>query len=197
MAVNHKPSGETVTRIYLCGSVKKGQTDNRPINEFWTDQNEAFIMEHVRGEVEILNPSKTNINRQDYFTNFGCDMFLLQSSDLMIVDLRSEKGIGVGAELMHARHNNIPVAAWLPADSYYKRDLFDVFGEDLRNWIHPFAFALSDFIGETLLEVCEKVNEVLAGNVPRIDSHKSIANAVRKFEQQYPELTNWQNQSGG
>lgn len=175
-------------RIYLCGSVKKGLTDNRAPTEFWTPEQEDFIQRTVDGFVQLLNPSKTEISRQDYFINFGCDIFLVQSSCLLIADLRSEKGIGVGAELMFARQAGIPVIAWLPPESHYRRNLSDVFGEDLQNWVHPFAFALSDYVEDSLEAVCHRANTILAGSVERTSPHKTIEQAIDRFLLHYPEF---------
>ena len=178
---------DMIVRIYLCGSVKKGLADDRPTGEFWLPEHERVIARAVIGAVELLNPSKTKISRQDYFVNFGCDIFLVRSSHLVIADLRSEKGIGVGAELMFARQAGIPVVSWLPPNSHYRRDLSDVFGEDLRDWVHPFAFALSDYIEDSLEAVCMRANMILSGTSPRAEG-KAIEVAVEKFLIQYPEF---------
>lgn len=185
MVLNHYRSDATI-RIYLCGSVRKGLTDDRPVSEFWSPEQENYIAEAVNGDIELLNPSKTPISRKDYLVNFGCDIFLVQSSDLLIADLRSERGIGVGAELMFARQANIPVIAWLPPDSHYRRDLSNVFGEDLEDWVHPFAFALSDYIENTLEAVCHRANAVLSGSVSRISESKAVDRAIEKFLNLYP-----------
>lgn len=180
--------GNATIRIYLCGSVKKGLADNRPATEFWSPEHEDFIGRAIDGCVQLLNPSKTPISRQDYFMNFGCDIFLVRSSHLVIADLRSEKGIGVGAELMFARQAGIPVVAWLPPDSHYRRDLSDVFGENLRNWVHPFAFALSDYVEDSLEDVCHRANAILDGSVDRTNHSKTIDRAIEKFLGSYPDF---------
>jgi hypothetical protein len=185
--LNHH-RGDATIRIYLCGSVKKGLTDNRPETEFWSPQHEDLIGRTIKGNIELLNPSKTPISRKDYFTNFGCDLFLVQSSNLLIADLRSEKGIGVGAEMMFARQAAIPVIAWLPPESHYRRDLSNVFGEDLQNWMHPFAYALSDYLEDSLEAVCHRANAILSGSIDRISESKTIERAIDKFLTRYPEF---------
>jgi hypothetical protein len=90
-------------RIYLSGSVKKGRDDNRNPSEFWTADDENFIFKKINLEVVLLNPSKSPISRNDYFVNYGCDLYLVESADVVLVDLRGERGIGVGAELMYAQ----------------------------------------------------------------------------------------------
>lgn len=179
-------------RIYLCGSVKKGRDDKRSADEFWSEGDEERILNCLKSDVSLLNPSKTPICRQDYFVNFGCDIWLIQSADVLFADLRKEKGIGVGAELMFARQEGIPVIAWLPQGSHYRRDLSNVFGEDLKDWIHPFAYTLSDYIEETLDDVCRTAQKLLAGSLEKKCSGKSINSAVAEFVRNYPGIANWQ-----
>lgn len=175
-------------RIYLCGSVKKGNEDDRSPKHFWTEDDENTIRENLGINIALLNPSKTDIDRSDYFLNFGCDLHLVQTSDLIFADLRNERGIGVGAELMYARQAQIPVISWLPHDSHYRRDLSNVFGEDLKGWIHPFAFSLSDYIEESLIDICCRAELILSGGCPARCEQKSVATATKHFLNEHPEF---------
>ena len=104
-----------VVQVYLSGSIKKGDADNRSPDHFWTEADEAVLHTGVVGaELRLLNPAKTPIQRSDYRANFGCDLFLVQQSDIVLVDARREKGIGIGAEMMFAANASIPVIAWAP-----------------------------------------------------------------------------------
>jgi hypothetical protein len=177
----------TSVRIYLSGSIKKGRFDPRSENEFWSSDDESEIAKMIKRKVIFLNPAKTAIQRNDYFVNYGCDLFLIQKSDVILVDLRTEKGIGVGAELMYAHFIGRPVVGWLPENSYYKRDFVeDVFGEDLVNWTHPFAFGLCDFISDGLPGACEYINRVCDGQIGK-DDLKSPNMAIEAFKRVYGE----------
>lgn len=178
----------TATRVYLCGSVRKGRSDARPVDEFWSEENEAVLKNQIRDDIILLNPSKTQIQRSDYFVNFGCDLFLIKNSDIVLADLRTEKGVGVGAELMYARNIGIPVISWIPTNTHYRRDLFDVFGEDLRDWIHPFAYSLSDYIEGSLVDVCSRARRIIDGLDPGIVRDKNINRALTAFEEKYPQI---------
>lgn len=173
--------------IYLSGSIKKGRFDTRSVSEFWSSDDEKKIASLVKRKTILLNPAKTAIQRNDYFVNYGCDLFLIQNADLVLVDLRTEKGIGVGAELMYAHFIGRPVVGWLPANSYYKRDYIqDVFGEDLVNWTHPFAFGLCDFIADDLPAACDYINRVCDGLISK-DDLKSPKMAIEAFKRVYGE----------
>ena len=64
-------------RIYLSGSIRKGAADPRSPDHFWTRDDEEFIRANSGGPVELLNPAKTDISRQDFAINFGCDLYLV------------------------------------------------------------------------------------------------------------------------
>ena len=148
-------------RVYLSGSIRKGSEDTRSTDHFWTPENEAFILANGGARIELLNPAKTDIRRQDFGLNFGCDLYLVSISDIVLVDARKEKGIGIGAEMMFAVQRGIPVITWAPQDTHYRRsEVPNVFGENLRNWTHPFVYGLSDYVVDSLAEAVELISRV-------------------------------------
>lgn len=171
-------------KIYLSGSVKKGSSDNRPSHSFWTPEDEMTIRNLISPDVVLMNPSKTSIRRTDYFANYGCDLLLVEQADVVLADLRTEKGIGVGAELMYASSIGTPVVSWLPPNSYYRRDLTDVLGEDLKGWIHPFAYSLSDVISDTLEDACSAI--LRSKGLLHKDQNKRPRKAIDHFTHLYP-----------
>jgi len=175
-------------RIYLSGSIRKGRQDPRGDDEFWTATDERLIQNLVRPNAVLLNPAKSPIRRNDYFVNYGCDLFLVQTSDVILADLRTEKGIGVGAELMFAYFVKKPVIGWVPTNSYYQRErIEDVFGEDLLDWTHPFVFGLCDYIANNLVQACERINEMCERGEFAKDDYKSPGNAIEAFKRAYDE----------
>ncbi|PSJ36628.1 methyltransferase domain-containing protein [Allosphingosinicella deserti] len=159
----------TPLRIYLSGSIRKGAGDPRSPDHFWTPDDEEFIRADVGVPVELLNPAKTDIRRQDFALNFGCDLHLVSISDVVLVDARKEKGIGVGAEMMFAAQRGIPIITWAPEDTHYRRrKVADVFGEDLTDWTHPFVFGLSDHVVDELAQATALIRALARGTpIPR------------------------------
>lgn len=146
-------------RVYLSGSIRKGSDDTRPTDHFWTADDEAFILANGRQRIELLNPAKTDIRRQDFGLNFGCDLYLVSISDIVLVDARKEKGIGIGAEMMFAVQRGIPVITWAPQETHYRRsEVPNVFGENLKNWTHPFVYGLSDYVVDNLADAVELIS---------------------------------------
>ena len=169
-------------RIYLSGSIRKGVGDPRSPDYFWTREDEEFIHANAGVPVELLNPAKTDIRRQDFALNFGCDLYLVSISDVVLVDARREKGIGVGAEMMFAVQRGIPVITWAPPDTHYRRPKVpDLFGEDLHDWTHPFVFGLSDHVVDDLAEAMALIRSKAMNNpTPR---RKLVGSLIRRYRQ--------------
>jgi hypothetical protein len=177
-----------MVRIYLSGSIKKGDGDSRPDDYFWTSQNEQELTSRINHEVELLNPAKTPISRNGFYINYGCDLYLVSISSVVVADLRRSKGIGVGAELMYANLHGIPVIGWLPPDSEYKRDLVkNINGEDLIDWVHPFAFGLCDMRFETLAEIGFELEMMIKTHNFK-KSYRSPQHSIDKFLERYPDF---------
>lgn len=147
-------------RVYLSGSIRKGSEDTRSADHFWTPEDEAFILANGGQRIELLNPAKTDIRRQDFGLNFGCDLYLVSISDIVLVDARKERGIGIGAEMMFAVQRGIPVITWAPQETHYRRsEVPNVFGENLKDWTHPFVYGLSDYVVDSLADAVELISK--------------------------------------
>lgn len=134
--------------VYLSCTIRKGPTDMRSPDFFCGEEELKRLLAPVTSaDVTLLDPAKSGCRRNDIYANYGCDLYMIGISNIVVVDARMEKGVGVGAELMYARQCGIPVIAVCPPESNYRRTLLrDVCGEDLRNWVHPFIYNLSSII---------------------------------------------------
>jgi hypothetical protein len=140
-------------KIFLSGSVHKGVCDVRSANYFWSQKDEQGMRE-ILGEtdVELYNPNEISISRAQSLARFQADLDMLAGCDVMIVDARTRKGIGVGAEMMFAREQSIPVVTLCPEGSSYRDG--DVF--------HAFISGLSTVICDSIEEVGAAVRALVA-----------------------------------
>jgi hypothetical protein len=136
--------------------------------------------------VTLLDPAKSGCRRNDIYANYGCDLHMIGISDVVVVDARTEKGVGVGAELMYARECGKPVIAICPPESNYRRSLVeDVCGEDLRNWVHPFIYGLSSMIVDDFDAAGNTLEAVASGrlSLPAVpDPDRAISHYLRARE---------------
>src|ERR1700722_9849273 len=134
--------------IYLAGTIKKSNEDQ---DLDWT-QEEMILLKRSLSPVELtfLNPAMRSDDLSDQKSVFGRDLFQVYSSHIVLVDAREKRGLGVGAEMMFAKMNRIPVVAWLPEKTHYHRQKIHLLGQHVESWIHPFVFNLSDYLAPSL-----------------------------------------------
>ena len=181
-----RPTSADRLTIYLSGSVKKGSGDGRAEHDFWTDEDECTILNGISGRrTQLLNPSKSILRRSDYYANFGCDLHLVSISDLILVDLRGKRGIGIGAEMAFAQNLGIPVLSICPPNTNYRRDFVaDVFGEDLKDWIHPFVYGLSDYIVDDLQNAITFINKIVEDGGPCRHPGQKLDTAIAYYQRE-------------
>lgn len=94
--------------IYLAGSIKKGH--EKSDESYWTDENMFSIKNNLeKFDVSFLNPAFRTDDLSDQVSVFGRDILQVFSSHIVFVDARDRRGLGVGAEMMWAKMNKIPV----------------------------------------------------------------------------------------
>lgn len=166
--------------IYLAGSIKKGHEN---LNEsFWTEAHILFLKQALAPlEVVFLNPASRADDLSDSMSVFGRDMLQVASADIVFVDARDRRGLGVGAEMMWAKAHQIPVISWAPLGSHYHKSSTTVLGVTVDQFIHPFVASLSDQIVADLEEGAASIKHLLAGSIP-IKGFQEIAAAIQHYK---------------
>lgn len=168
--------------IYLAGSIKKGHEN--PNKSFWTDSDMAFLRKSFQQhEIVFLNPAFRMDNLADQHSVFGRDMTQVFCSHVVFVDARDGKGLGVGAEMMWAKMNNIPVITWAPKNTHYNKTKTTILGVEVDHFIHPFVFGLSDKIVEDLAEGVLWIEKMLSDKSIEIKGIKHILAAMEYYQQ--------------
>lgn len=140
--------------IYLSGSIMKGKNDF-PEKTYWSERDIWTLKDELgsKFKVCILNPSERGDDLKDTRASFGRDLLQILISDVVIVDGRKKKGIGVGAEIAYAKLNGIPVFVVSPQKSHYIKTNFEYLGQYVGDWIHPFIKELSDGVFSSIKSV--------------------------------------------
>jgi hypothetical protein len=170
--------------IYLSGSIQKGEGDRR--ESFWTDADLAAIEAGLdEFDVAFLNPATRSDDLADYLGTFGRDLFQVTAADLVWVDARDRRGIGVGAEMAIAKQHSIPVVSLCPHHTHYRRRDFVFLEQPLEEWIHPFVFGYSDAIVDDIETGCAWIRTTLVerGRMPNqsIQGPETVALAIRHY----------------
>lgn len=167
--------------IYLAGTIKKG---HEKVNEsYWTEADIAAIIQGLEGhDVSILNPAFRADDLSDQHSVFGRDMLQVFSSHVVFVDARDRRGLGVGAEMMWAKINKIPVVTWAPKESHYHKTEANILGTIVPHFIHPFVEGLSDKIVETVEEGVKWIREDLPYASNKIKGIEYIGAAIDHYK---------------
>lgn len=146
--------------IYLAGNIKKGHEE---LNEdYWSGTELSVISEALKPiHVDFLHPAIRTDDLSDQKSVFGRDLSQVYCSNVVFVDARQRRGLGVGAEMMWAKMNNIPVVTLCPSESHYKRSNVNILNVSVDNWVHPFVENLSDVIVATVHEGAKWIKDVL------------------------------------
>lgn len=147
--------------IYLAGSIKKGHEKEN--GSFWTEEDMHLLSTKLKEfDLAFLNPAFRTDDLSDQHSVFGRDMLQVFSSHLVFVDARDRRGLGVGAEMMWAKLNRVPVLTWAPKDSHYHKRETTILDVAVKNFIHPFVEGLSDCVVENLPEGAEWIRKLIS-----------------------------------
>ncbi len=178
--------------IYLAGKVPKGdEVPNDALH--WTKHHMDLLRSNLSEfDVVLLNPAFKDCDLTDQDTVFGRDMHYVFSSDFIFVDARGSRGLGVGAEMMWAKVNGIPVISWAPKDTYYNASSTMVLGTYIPDFIHPFVNGLSDKVAENIEEGAEWIRQFVKNShsvkIKNSDSIHSIMEYYKANQLQQNEL---------
>lgn len=167
--------------IYLAGSIKNGH--EKSDESFWTDEDMALLKKSLdKYEISFLNPAFRTDDLSDQFSVFGRDMLQVFSSNFVFVDARDRRGLGVGAEMMWAKVNKIPVITWAPKNSHYNKDQTTILGVPVANFIHPFVESLSDKVVENLVDGAQWIHSTISNPVVEIKGAQYIGSAMQHYK---------------
>ena len=168
--------------IYLAGSIKKG---HEKIDEsYWTDEDMAFLRKSLPNfEISFLNPAFRTDDLSDQRSVFGRDMTQVFCSDIVFVDARDRRGLGVGAEMMWAKFHRKPIVTLAPKDTHYHKSKTTLLDVPVENWIHPFVERLSDAIVGTLSEGANWIERLQANADIRIKGLEEIEGAMHHYRE--------------
>jgi hypothetical protein len=166
--------------VYLAGNIKKNHEQESEI--MWTTRDEQIIVDALSpSEVIFLNPASRADDLSDQKSVFGRDMSQVFIADLVFVDARKRRGLGVGAEMMWAKMNHIPVIIVAPFNSHYRRDEVTLLGKNVQQWVHPFIESLSDLIIEDLNEEAHQIHGLIHGEL-RVKGPEFISEAMHYYQ---------------
>jgi hypothetical protein len=170
-------------RIYLAGKVAKGNEIGRVRD--W--RSEYISKLSCFKEVEFISPEAPHLDESKPLEIFGHDCYLIRTSDITIIDASTKLGVGTAQEMVIAKYFGKYVFSILPKDTHHRRSNLQMYDVLVEDWIHPFIFAMSDGVYESIDELITHIEAdgklappFPAKQISIID--QAIAAYTRKFE---------------
>jgi len=166
--------------IYLAGGIQKGHEKG---GFYWTEAELRELRRDLaRWDISFLNPALRTDDLSDSRSVFGRDMVQVFSSQVVLVDAREKRGLGVGAEMMWAKINRIPVIAWAPKNSHYRKDETTLLGVRVEQFVHPFVDSLSDALVESLEEASHWIRMHFSSHPQPVKGIEEIGAAMEHYK---------------
>lgn len=173
--------------IYLAGNIQKSHSTYD--EQYWTAKEIDVINKILTPiKVDFLNPSERMDDIANQKSVFGRDMTQVFSADIVFVDARQRRGLGVGAEMMWAKVNNKPVVVWVPEDSYYNQRNVKILENDIAHFIHPFVEHLADALVDTVEQGAEWIKQNITKHQTKIRGVDYIKEAMLYYQANYLDI---------
>lgn len=169
--------------IYLAGKIHKGHEE--PNEAHWTEADlEELEQELAPAQVAFLNPAQRGDDLNDAIGLFGRDMMQVFCSDVVLVDARDRRGLGVGSEMMWAKMHHIPVVTLAPPETHYRRTNAHLLGQPVSDYVHPFVHGLSDAIASDLAGAASWIRTNVCAPGQTIKGPQFIRDAMEYYREQ-------------
>lgn len=134
--------------IYLTGSIPKGHKTTQDGDEeqlVWGQQEKADLKDILCQTLEptFLDPTDRKDDLSDTKSIVGRDLLQVYLSDVVLVDARQRRGIGVGVEIAWAQMLGKLVVSWVPEDSHYRTTNTSILDVPVKEYLHAFLDNMS------------------------------------------------------
>jgi len=170
--------------MYLAGNIQKSHSTYD--EQFWTAKEMDTIKQILApAEVDFLNPAERMDDLANQKSVFGRDMTQVYSADVVFVDARQRRGLGVGAEMMWAKVNNKPLIVWVPEGSYYNQRDVIILGNQVDHFIHPFVENLADAFVDTVEQGANWIKQHIIENTIKPRGIEYIKETMLYYQENY------------
>lgn len=166
--------------IYFAGAIQK---EHEIIESRWTEEDFEILQGKLRPHsLLFLNPAQRSDNLSDQTSVFGRDMSQVFLADIVFVDARHRRGLGVGAEMMWAKFHAKPVIILAPEDTHYRKAKTEILGTHITEYVHPFVHNLCDVLVTSVEEGAAWILRWINGEAGVIKDLTTIYDAMRHYQ---------------
>ncbi len=160
-------------RIYLSGKIKKAHEKNDGF--FWGEPELGQLSQVFSPHsIDYLDPSNRSDDLSDSISVFGRDLLQVYLSTLVLADLREQRGIGVGGEMIFAGWLKIPVVSVAADSSFYRPRNAQILNQHIPSWIHPFVSGPSTYVAPSVSEAAQWVKKTILPKKEKFHPNKRL-----------------------
>lgn len=137
--------------IYLAGSVPKGDKEQETFVD-WRAKWSGILL-NIFEDAQVIDPYNSSLDEGDFLQVVGQDFGYIKRASLVVINAAEKLGAGTAMEMVAAKYFKKTVITVLPKNTHHRRSNLVFHGKLVEDWIHPFIWAFSDFIVETIEEV--------------------------------------------
>jgi len=143
-------------KLYIAGKVNPESVFG---THNWRDNFCKEISEKSGYEIINLDPTKSSdnfeLNEKDDQLIYGRDCFMIQSADLVIVNLTDDISVGGSQEMLIAKYFGKPLIGLAPKGCKFNVAEKIIYGNKYNDYVNPFISIPCDEVVENIDEIVE------------------------------------------
>ncbi|MDP3899460.1 MAG: hypothetical protein Q8Q23_00060 [bacterium] len=167
------------TKIYFIGSAPKSDEALKNFQDWRIPYLQSIKKELP--DVEMLDFNDVDESIGPY-NLFGHDCHLIKNAHVVVANAESKIGAGTAMEMLIAKYFQKPLITVLPKDTYHRRSNVTSGGKNIKDWIHPFIFCVSDEIVEVATVIAELIKKYIQNNKSPVKDITIINQAIEKYQ---------------
>ncbi len=184
--LSYMESHVPVLKIALLGKIPKGDAARKEFTDWKAGYREAIVAK-VPQAVFLDGDLITDDNGPELCV--GHDLWMVKHADVLVVDAREKIGAGTAQEMVFAKLWKKPLVSVIPRDSHHRKSNLVVAGTNIPDWIHPFLFVASDYVGTDITDAAQWIASFAQGGTKTaIKGIEAFEQAIDMFERDMVEM---------
>ncbi len=150
-------------KVYVAGKVSPNSVFGR---HDWRGGFCAKLAELSGLEIVNLDPTQSrgdfDLDENDAKLILGRDCFMINSADLVIVNLTDDISVGGSQEMLIAKYYCKPLVGIAPKGGKFNKTETEIRGKMFRDWVHPFVAVPCDVVVEDIEGAAEYIKSFSA-----------------------------------
>lgn len=173
-------------KVYIAGKVSPQSVFG---THAWRDKFCEDLSKKSGHNIINLDPTKSSpdffLNEKDYKLIVGRDCFMINSADLVIVNLTDDISVGGSQEMLIAKHFKKPLIGIAPIDGKFNKKEKEILGRKYKDYIDPFVNISCDRVVENIDELAKLIKNELEKLMTSPKTSDTLNKVLRYYEDNF------------